>query len=124
MNKRIVQYIKIIMKPFTLTSKVTKKGKVKVCLSSEDGSFPIHLMKYPNLHTKKYYTIHTIDTMEKENEIPYKYKEIIIEVIEQFKRDLRLVSIHVENEKHMETFIKSPDTHKVRSRYSCDFFIL
>ena len=111
------------MSSFILLSKVTKKGKVKVCISNQDDSFPIHLVKYPGLHTKKYYTICQIEPIEND-EIPYKYKETINEKIEEFKRDLKVVSLHVESEKRTETFSKSPDLYPVKNRSSCEWFRL
>jgi hypothetical protein len=109
------------MKPFTLISKVTKLGNVKVCVCNKEESHPLYIMKYPNLFSNKYYTICRIDPIKKENEVSYKHKETILSCISEFKDQLKIVGITISEEKHMETFSINIENIP-NKRTSCDLF--
>jgi hypothetical protein len=113
------------MKPFTLQSKVTKNGKVKVRINNQEDSYPIYMNKYPNLQTKKYYTIQTIDPIDEDNIIPNKYKDSITESIETFKHELNKNSITIKDEIREESFLRTPELTAMKNkRDSCEWFRL
>jgi ribosomal protein S21 len=113
------------MKQFTLQSKVTKNGNVKVRIDHHDDAYPLYIDKYPNLQTKKYYTISRIDPIETDNLIPNKYKDTIDSSIREFKKDMEKNSIRIQEESHFETFIKTPElSSKKRDSCVCDCFKL
>lgn len=107
------------MRQFTLQSKVTKNGKVKVRIYHPDESYPLYIKKYPNLQTKKYYTISHIDPIETENLIPKNYKDTIEQSILEFKKDMETNSILIKDESHMGKFIKTPEFSSKKQRDSC-----
>ena len=114
------------MKNFILQTKVLKNGEVKVRLTTNneyEDSYPIFLKKYPDFYTKKYYTIYTISPIKKDNVIPRMYKESIKDIYDSFKKELRMSDISIQEEKHFETFMNTPELSSIK-RESClsEFF--
>jgi hypothetical protein len=114
------------MKNFILQTKVLKNGEVKVRITNTniyEDSYPLFLKKYPDFYTKKYYTISTISPIKKDNIIPSMYKENIKDMYDTFRNELRLANICIQEEKHSEMFMNTPELSSMK-RESClsDFF--
>jgi hypothetical protein len=112
-----------------LKSKISKKGEVSICII--DSEFPPNNDEIPlnnpfkkspfeSIKVKKYYKISNIGIdLEKDNIVPYKYKEKLTNDIVQFKEVLSENGIKVIEYDDTIKYKESPKL-KPQSRNSCE----
>lgn len=112
------------MRSFTMISKITKKGEVKVCIVNQEDSYPLCIRDFPITETKKYYTVCTVEPSD-HTMVSLCSKSVVERKLEELKSVLKKNDIRIDREKTSIMYAPSPSvSSQKKDRSSCPIFTL